>query len=276
MTQQLSKKRVVFFISTGRCGTQFFADQLAANYSDLATVVHEPFHQQYTPLRHFDAYHRGKSAELTSHVERHIDFIKETLKSKHYIETGWPAYGVLPHLIATFADRVQLVHLYRHPLRVAASLTTHNVYSRAGWSEWMSISPAQYGVVQDHLTGEPWNRLSEFEKCLFWWTELNHYAIRLQESFPAVPWLSLRFEDIFSDDGTSELQKLVRYLDFPEKDGFVHSLQQKTDRFSSKTVKQLNVDAIANYPAAVQMMNRLGYDATESVSQEIATRYKMG
>ena len=34
--------RATFFLSTGRCGTQWLAASLAEHYGDMATVDHEP------------------------------------------------------------------------------------------------------------------------------------------------------------------------------------------------------------------------------------------
>ena len=95
----------------------------------------------------------GEGIEISSPLREHFDSIDETLQSSHYIETGWPAYGILPHLIEHFSGRIKIVHLFRHPAKVAASLTTHKVYSRGEWSNKMSITPKDFGVKQNYLNG---------------------------------------------------------------------------------------------------------------------------
>jgi hypothetical protein len=275
MDNQDSANNVVFFISTGRCGTQFFAAKLTEHYKDLAVVEHEPFHLEYKPTYYFSAYHRNENVILSPAIQSHIDNIGETIANSHYIETGWPVYGLLPHMISCFKDRVKIVHLYRHPLPTAASLTTHNVYSRGEWSDVMSISPAQRGVVQGHLAGRTWDRMSEFEKCLFWWTEINHFAFHLHERFPSTPWLSLKFEDVFCGGDRSELVKLLDFLGLPERIEFANSIEEKTDRFSKKTSKDIDITSLTNYPMAKQIMAQLFYGFSKSVPQDINSRYKI-
>lgn len=275
MENKESVNSAVFFISTGRCGTQFFADKLKAYYGDLAVVEHEPLRMDYKPVHYFSAYHSNDRIELTPVIERHVDAIAEILANSHYIETGWPVYGLLPYMFDRFKGRVKIVHLYRHPLKVAASLTTHNVYSRGEWSDALSISPAAHGVAQGYLAGQTWERMSEFEKCLFWWTEINHFALELHKRFPSIPWLSLRFEDVFSGDARSELTKLAGFLGFPERAGFASSTEEKTDRFSRRTTKGLDTSSLTDYPVATSVMEQLGYSFNTSVNDDINSRYKI-
>ena len=264
----------IFFISTGRCATQFFADKLATHYKDLAVVKHEPFkYGGYKPRYYFSAYHRNDDVDLTPALQQHVGSINKILTDFHYIETGWPVYGALPYMLSRFKGRVKVVHLYRHPLKVAASLTTHSVYSLGEWSNSMSISPSDYGVVQSYLAGNKWNLMSEFEKCLFWWTEINHFALELREKFTSTPWLSLKFEDVFSDKGDSELKKLSDFLSLPVRKGFLDSLGEKTDGYSYKTDKILDINRLANYPAAIQVMEQLGYSFNPIIMKEVRERY---
>ena len=76
-------------------------------------------------------------------------------------ETGWPVYGALPFILARLKGRVKVVHLYRHPIRVAASLATKNVYSMGAWSDIVAISPSDYGVTQGYLKGNQWDSMSQ-------------------------------------------------------------------------------------------------------------------
>lgn len=265
----------VFFISTGRCSTQFFADTLTEYYKELAVVRHEPFNSQYNPPRYFSAFHRKANIRLSSILEDHVAFINDTLENKHYIETGWPVYGALPFILSRLQGRVKVVHLYRHPLRVAASLTTHNVYARGEWSKKMSISPSDYGVVQGHLSGKKWNSMATFEKCLFWWTEINQYALDLQKYYKFTPWFSIRWEDLFIDNRESELGRLLEFLDFPSKEVFLNSLGSKTDKFSIKTTENIDPECLNNYPAALQVMGHFGYTYDHRMAKELHARYKI-
>ena len=262
-----------FFISTGRCGTQWFAEKLSAHYNDLALVTHEPFQAEYEPRLYFSQYHRKQLASVSQPIESHLNGIEKTLQDRHYIETGWPVYGVLPFILSRFKGRVKVVHLFRHPLKVAASLTTHCVYSRGGWSDAVGICPSDYGVAQDYLRGKRWKSMSEFEKCLFWSTEINHFAFSLKQRFSIIPWLSIRFEDVFSESGRTELAKLLDFLSFPERESFFQSRMDKTDRFSLKLDDKLDIRRVRKYPIAVEEMKRLGYEYNTRVDAEIKRRY---
>ena len=156
-----------FFLNTGRCGSQFFASKLAEHYHDIARVEHEPHKEEYQPPVSFSMLHRGEQLEISPTLREHFESIDETLETRHYVEAGWPSYGMLPYLVERFKGRIRIVHLYRHPAKVAASLTTHNVYDRGEWSNKMSITPEHSGVIQGHLGGDRWKSMDEFCKCPF-------------------------------------------------------------------------------------------------------------
>ena len=62
-------KYATFFICLGRCATQWFADRLAAHYSDLAVVKHEPFHVEYEPRFYFRAYNQNEQAVFSQEID---------------------------------------------------------------------------------------------------------------------------------------------------------------------------------------------------------------
>ena len=274
MASEDSEHQVVLFLSTGRCGTQFLADRLSAVYSDLARVEHEPHSQEYAPPHFFSTYHGGDSIVLRPAIQKHLADIRRTLSSRHYVEVGWPIYGVLPRLLLELEGRVRVVHLYRHPVRVAASLTTHSVYGRGEWTDEMSISPGNVGVVQGYLAGSAWETMSEFEKCLFWWTEINQYAIDLQNQFPQIPWLSMSFEDMLLSGRPDSMKRLLKFMSLPERGELFDSLTDRTDKYSRTTQESLEIDSLLKYPKAIEVMEQLGYSYDPAMLREVKERYK--
>ena len=268
-------QNATFFISTGRCATQWMTDKLSTHYHDLAVVKHEPFQIEYEPRFYFNAYHRKKEVNFSHAIEDHLAFILNTIQDFSYIETGWPVYGALPFILSRLQGRVKVVHLYRHPIRVAASLATKNVYSKGAWSDAVAISPSDYGVTQGDLEGLKWNSMSQFEKCLFWWTEINQFALDLQRNFESIPWLTLKYEKVFSENSKNELRRLVNFLSLPERESFFNSLSQKTDNYSSKSPKTINFQAIEKYPKVFELMDKLEYEYEDSNISEIKKRYEM-
>lgn len=267
-------KCATFFISTGRCATQWFADRLATHYSDLAVVKHEPFHMEYEPRFYFRAYNKSEKVAFSPDIENHLNYISNTLNDSHYVETGWPVYGVLPFIFSRLNTKLKVVHLYRHPIRVAASVLTHNVYSLGEWTKSLSISPTDFGVSQDYLSGERWEAMTEFEKCLFWWTEINNWALKLQKDFSEIPWLSLKYENVFSKNGRGELRKLLRFLSLPEREDFLGSRSQKIDKFVARTDESIDVDIVKKYARTVEVMKLLEYDHDSNIMKNINSRYK--
>ena len=274
MNSNIHQKYATFFISTGRCATQWFAKSLATHYHDLAIVRHEPLQMEYQTRYYFRAYHRNEKVEFSKAIRNHLAFVGHTIENYHYIEAGWPVYGVLPFILSQLKGRVKLVHLYRNPMRVAASLATHRVYNRAEWAEELAISPDDDGVVQSYLARDQWNSMSEFEKCLFWWTEVNHFALAIHRNFATIPWLSLKYEHVFSENGRNELSKLLDFLCLPERDDFLNSRTKVIDAYSLKTDRTLNIDTLRKYPKVFDVMGQLGYEYDDRITSEIKKRYE--
>lgn len=274
MNNAKKDRYAVFFLNTGRCGSQFFASQLAKHFGDIARVEHHPFKKVYEPRRYFSMIHSGENIEISPQLKKHFDSIDETLQSKHYIETGWPVYGILPHLIERFKGRIKIVHLFRHPLRVAASLTTHRVYSRGEWSSKMSITPKDVGVKQDYLAGDQWNKMDEFYKCLFWWTEINRLALALKKKSDTTPWFSLRFEDVFDRNNDETLRTLCEFLEFPKREGFLRSKTEKVDRHKLVVDNSIDIEQTKRYKETLELMREFGYSLDEISGKEIRSRYQ--
>lgn len=275
MNSNTNNNYAVFFLNTGRCGSQFFASKLAQHYGEIARVEHEPNQEYYQPRFFFPIIHKGEKVEISETLLKHFDSIEETLKTKHYIETGWPAYGVLPHIIERFKGRVKIVHLFRHPVNVASSLTTHRVYSRGEWTNKMSITPADYGVTQSYLNGDQWDKMDEYSKCLFWWTEINRFALKLKGKYTTIPWHSLKFEEVFSCTASSNdaLERLTGFLEFPVKKGFLGSVKDKVDLHRSFTNVSFDVEQIQDYDETIRLMGDLGYSIDDVSKDEILKRY---
>jgi len=267
------KKYAVFFLNTGRCGSQFFASKLAEVYPDLLRVEHEPFHKEYEPRRFFSFFKQNQACQLPDVLDKHFKAIEETLESKHYVETGWPAYGILPHLIQRFSGRVKVVHLYRHPVRVAASMTTHDIYNRGDWTKEMLPTPSDFGVKQSYLAGDSWDKMDDFSKALFWWTELNGFGLELKRECKSVPWMALRFEDAVSSNGNNTLKRLTRFLELPERESFERSAKEKVDRFRRVVNFDCDTQQVEHYQETLDVMQALGYAMSDITPQEIRKRY---
>src|SRR5262245_31125968 len=120
--------RIVLFLSTTRSGTQWLAAQLAAVYSDLAIVKHEPLHMEYRPNQFLRAFDRLDEMSRLPEVAAHLRKIASLAEEQLYIEIGWGNYAAVPLFLKTFPGRLQIVHLTRHPVHMALSGVTVNYY----------------------------------------------------------------------------------------------------------------------------------------------------
>lgn len=248
----------VFFVSTGRCGTQWLQKALGGTYSDLAVVTHEPVRGPYEPKRYLRAYDRLDELLAAGAVARHLAFIQGTIGTKTYIETGWPSYPALPLFIDRLAGRVRIVHLVRHPVPVALSLSSHEVYApRQGWVAGAAISPFDPGTVQNDLQPR-WAAMEPYEKCLFWWTEIHLYALELRERHPAIPFAFVRYEDLF-DPATGALRDLIGFLELPWRDAIETFRTERVDRYR-RPVPAAERQLVLHYPRTVALAAKFGYD----------------
>ena len=264
-----ARPRATFFLSTGRCGTQWLAASLAEHYGDIATVDHEPMSSDYQARHYFGAYHRGeRPPELSPLIEQHLETIATTIEERPYIETGWPIYGALPFILERFRSDVRVVHLYRHPVTTAASIATHQVFDRDEWTDAVTLTPEVSGVAQPHLAGRAWERMSDYEKCLFWWAEVNQWGFELREQFPDVPWFTLSFEDMFGPDGDRDLRALLEFMELPERESFLDSRRNRVDGFVRKSDDRFDGSLIRTLPKAIEVMESLGYDSSVIVEPD--------
>lgn len=267
-------KAGIFFISTGRCGTQWLERALAATYPDEAVVTHEPVRGAYEPKSYLRAYDRLGELLTSPQISGHLSYIRETLRSKTYIETGWPSYPAIPLMIDQLGGRVRIVHLVRHPVHVALSLATHQVYEqRQDWVSRTAISPLDRGVVQKGLADD-WAEMGIYEKCLFWWTEINLYALELRERYPDVEFFLVRYENLF-DPGTRALEALIRFMNLAYRPALEELRLKKVDRYRWKS-PPVDWSLIFKYTQTVALAEQFGYDFNGVSAPLLATRYFCG
>lgn len=260
----------IFFLSTGRCGTQWLQKALAATYPDAAVVTHEPIRGAYAPKLNLRAYDKLDELLSSPEVSGHLSFIGETLKSKTYIETGWPCYPALPLFIDRLDGRVRVVHLVRHPVFVAMSLATHKVYEQQGWISRAALSPFDQGVVQKELADD-WVRMGMYEKCLFWWTEINLFALELKGRLPNIEFSFVRYEDLFDPD-TPTLENLIRFMGLAYDPSIEEFRLKQMDRYHRKA-PPVDWKLIFKYERTVALAEQFGYEFKDLSTPQIETRY---
>jgi hypothetical protein len=262
----------VFVLSTGRCGTQWLAEQLGSSYGETFRVEHEPLHNGYRPRRML-----GTPAPLNFDPEdarpilAHIEEIEGCLERSSYIECGHPCWSAIPYLANRFPGRMRVVHLTRHPIPTSLSWLTHGAYQPPilpHVPEKVLLSPFDAGIRLEAYR-ERWTGLHPFEKCLYYWAEVNVFGLIQQERL-GVPWLRLSYEALFQADG---LDSLLSFLGLPHRESIFAARTRPVDRFQYMTPMWPDLRVVEQHPHVVEVANLLGYDMTDIVVEALYRRY---
>lgn len=259
------------FLSTGRCGTQWLAENLSEFYRTRAEITHEPIGPYYRPRELF----RVPGAVPPQDLRAHLDHVKRVLEARDYIETGWPLFGAIPAFVRRFPGRVRLVHLTRHPVRTALSHMVHQCYAGSPrddhYTRLAALGPDDPGVFQRGYAGR-WSGMTPFEKCLYWCTEVHLYAREIEEE-GAVPFLRVRGEDLLGGD-EGALRGLCDFLGLPYEPQLSERSRRRVDAWHHRTRLDLDWRRVGDHPAAVEVTRWLGYGFEELDDEELRGRYE--
>ncbi len=251
-------------LSPGRCGTRSIAAYLATiDRADLH-VYHERLSVEHTePRRFFRAYDPALMEQQAAQPEvaAWLAELDAAGPENVTIETGWTAYPLLPLLIERYGERVRVLHLTRHPVKVAASLALHGLYEERrhgelGREPWPLIDPASARVFHPELA-EAWPELSLFERSLFRVTEINLFGLELRRRHPELAWSTLRVEDF--DAGT--VVRLRQFFGLPDGPPEPLPRSNETTRLA-RGARSVGEEwrRAAGHPWAVSAAEPFGYD----------------
>ena len=271
------KGDVTLFLSTGRSGTQWLATALATNYADRALVAHEPIGAKYRPRDYLRRYDRASEVESIPAVGDHLRAIETTIANREYIETGFTTYAAIPYFIERFPARLRLVHLVRHPVPTAMSLASQNLYDIAmrddDFTRFGVIDPGDESAVQKHLR-DSWSDMNGYERALFWWTELHLYAEEVRRRYPDVPFLRVRYEDMF-DSASPALAELVSFVRLPWRESLKLERGRRVDLWRFALKEEVDWRRIERYPETVRLLGEYGYDLAGISAAELTRRYHL-
>jgi hypothetical protein len=264
----------VFFISTARSGTQWLCESFRQIYPDLLVAEHEPIRYAYSPKRCLR--NASALAELRRHptVRRHLDGIHGILKGKSYVEVGFPAFAAAPLLWQEFGERLRLVQLVRHPVRVAASIVTHRWFdpgSRSDIQADIALSPADPGVLLRHYEAR-WADMSAYEKALFYWAEVHLFGMEVQDRFAAVPFLRVTLESLLMQE--TSRASLAHFIGLPYRPEWNDAAGRRIDSYRRRTLNEIDSYEIRSLPEIANLAARLGYDVDAVAKWEIQQRYR--
>jgi hypothetical protein len=268
----LASPGLIAFLSAGRCGTQWLTQNLRELYGERVEVEHEPLGPLYLPRRFFRRYDDPDAILSVPEVQAHLDRIEQ---GPHYVETGWPLFPALPLLAERFPDRLRVVHLTRHPVPSSLSHLAHSSYADSArddaYTRLAILGPDDPNVFQSGYA-ERWSGLSAYEKCLFWWTEVNLFGLEFEERFPEIPFLRVKSEEMLAGD-PGVLGRLLEHMGLPFDTRWPERSRRKVDRWNHRTDRNLDPMQIRAHPAALETAGRLGYDMDEIDLDALRERY---
>jgi hypothetical protein len=263
---------VVMFLSTGRCATQWLAATLGKLHPEVRSE-HEPIGPLYAPRRHFRRYRDPQRVLDEPAVAAHL--ARVLAQECPYAETGWPLFPVLPHLAGTIPERLRVVHLTRHPVPTALSHVAHNSFAGSprddAFTRLATLGPGDPRVFQPGY-GDRWDALTPYEKCLFWWTEVNLFGLEFAQRFPEIPLLRVRSEDLLSS-ASGVLPRLLEFAGIAFDQRWTQALDTVVDRWRHHTEQDIDPTLVGDHPRTVETAARLGYDALAVDRAALRARY---
>jgi hypothetical protein len=260
------------FLTTGRCGTQWLTATLAELYPHVR-VEHEPIGPRYAPRRHFRRWEDPERILEEPAVAVHLQGILS--ETADYVETGWPLFPALPYLARKVPERLRVVHLTRHPVPTSLSHLAHSSYAGSlrddPFTHLATLAPTDERVFQPDYAAH-WEPLTPYEKCLYWWTEVNLFGLEFAERVPQIPLLRVAAEPLLA--GAPEVRAgLLSFLGLPDHPGWTAAGKRVIDRWQHHTDQPVEPELVARHKRTVQTATALGYDALRFDAQALRERY---
>jgi len=264
--------RAIFFITTARSGTQWIHHVLDRLYGDSLVSEHEPIGYDYEPRRSLRNAEALREIRRRPSVDHHMAGIHQVLKTKNYVEVGFPSCAAAPMLIKEFGPKLKLVQLTRHPAKVAASLVTHQWFGRRRpeIASLVTPHPSDLGVGWPQFTNR-WDDMSRFERGLYYWGEVHLYGREVEMTYPETPFCRIRFEDLVSDP--AQQARLHEFMvDGPMPDWRAVA-DERIDSYHRKTLHAIKPSTAYRHPEIVTLAQEFGYSFDETPRSLLRERY---
>lgn len=225
----------VFFLSTGRCGTQWFANLLKKE--KLMKVFHEPQPNLGVQGRIVYEIIQRHNYELPLEIECLIkeiyissreQYLRYSYKTdRTYVETNNNITFFAPILADLFPE-AKFIHLYRHPGEFVRSAIRRKFYSPDNIEDMKRITP-----VNNKPSIQEWQSYSSIQKNSWLWLTTNQFIDKFKNATNPDRHFTFNF-NLLNKDNVAEL---LRFLEIDIKDNAIKKLinvkhnQQKTGHF---------------------------------------------
>ncbi len=181
----------VFFLSTGRCGTQLVTRIIEQQTGVL--VMHKPTPEFINTDRW--AYELGDSnpiaLQAAFRAARYELLADATLRGRKYIETNQRVTFFAP-AICSLLPKARFVHLVRDPVKFISSAV------RLGFYEGYYTDTGRIHPISG-AEKEAWSEFSSKERAAWLWNETNTRIERFKETADPSRWLMVKSEELFAD-----------------------------------------------------------------------------
>ena len=228
----------IFFLSTGRTGTDFFTQLLGK--SDNVQVFHSPsnlFCNAQSELIEqgkiaYEMYKKyGFNDERTNKLTAQIfmaareDLLYKTyLHNKIYIETNNRITFLAPAIKCIFPN-AKFIHLYRHPGEFIRSGIRRRYYSSNSIHETGRLVPLK---MTKYFSD--WSNFDEIQKIAWLWSETNNFIGNFLETLNSDDYFNFNFNHLT----TTNIENLLKFLQIEDIDS---ELIEKTINKPTNTQK---------------------------------------
>ena len=236
-------------------------------------MEHEPIGPLYRPRRFFRSWSDPEAVLEIDEVREHVERIAT---SGRYVETGWPLFAALPLFARRWPDRLRVVHLTRHPVPTSLSHLAHSSYAGSArddaYTQLATLGPGDPNVFQPEYAGR-WRDLTPYEKCLFWWTEVNLFGLEFPERYRQIPFLRVKSEELLGGD-RSALEGLVEFMGLPWDDAWLARTDRVVDKWHHRTDRDVDPFQIHRHTTTMETARHLGYDLDDVDLGALEARYR--
>jgi len=213
----------VFFLSTGRCGTNWFSSLLSQNKT--LQVFHEPkpnfgvqgkiAYEIYTKCNFQPTATEDQLLKeiLLTGREQYLRYSYKT--QKRLVETNNQITFLAPAIFSLFPD-TKFVHLNRHPGEFVKSALRRKFYNNV--DDIKRIVP-----VEDNRYFKQWEGFDPAQKNSWLWTETNHFIEGFKSTIPE----QNNFYFDFSSLNMEQINDLCDFLKVNLKASSVRNLLRK-------------------------------------------------
>lgn len=198
----------VFFLSTGRCGTNWFTTLLS--HEPSMKVFHEPKPNlgvqgkiAYETYREYDMIPPASEARLLEEIflagrEQYLRYSYKT--QRQFVETNNQITFLAPAIFSLFPE-TKFIHLNRHPGEFVRSALRRKFYNNP--DDIKRIVPTSHDPIYNN-----WKELGPVGKNSWLWVETNQFIEKFRKTIPEENYFYFDFSKL----NTGQVEKMNEFL----------------------------------------------------------------